>query len=116
MATTHQSTLENLFRDQVAHLALSHFLVLYWVASAEDRRLRYNITNCFDDLKLRGITRTKQNAVSIIDSLSALRFVEIRDEGNRKNLYITPYGAKALEALVLDARFVAQTSPFLEGR
>lgn len=105
----------DLFAQQVEHLAESHFLVLYWAAAAEDARVRYNITNAFDDLKFYGITRTKQNAVAIIEALAALRFVELRGEGNRRNLYITAHGARALERLALGRRFNPRKSAFLEG-
>ena len=84
-----------LFDEQVQHLAEAHFLVLLWAAQGEDRKIRYNITNCFDDLKHVGLTRTKQTAVAIVDTLRALRFIDLRDEGNRKNLYITTHGARA---------------------
>lgn len=107
--------MNDLFEEQVNHLGESHFLVLSWAAKAEDRRVRYNITNCFDDLKYSAITRTKQNAVAVVDSLSLLRFVDIREEGNRKNLYITTYGAKALASLVLSRTFAPKRSAFLEG-
>ena len=50
--------MNDLFNQQVANLQAAHFLVLYWVAAAEDKRMRYNITHCFDDLKFRSITRT----------------------------------------------------------
>ena len=108
--------MKNLFVEQVRGLEERHFLVLYWVAQAEDRKVHYNITNCFDDLKSLGITRTKQNAVATVDALSTLRFIEVRDEGNRKNLYISPYGAKALETLVLQRAYQPKKSVFLEGR
>jgi hypothetical protein len=108
--------MKELFREQVTNLSQPHFLVLYWCAQAEDRRLVYNITNCFDDMKRLGITRTKQTAVAVIDAMRALRFVSVRDEGNRKNLYITPYGAKALEMLVLQQAFTLQKSAFLEEK
>ena len=97
--------MKDLFTEQVENLGESHFLVLYWAAQAEDRKLKYNITNSFDDLKFHRITRTKQSAVAVVDALAALRFVTVRDEGNRRNLYISPYGAKALEQLVLQSRF-----------
>ncbi len=106
--------MEQLFKEQVEHLQEQHFLVLYWVATAEDRRIRYNITNCFDDLKSLRITRTKQTATAIVEALEALRFVDVRDEGNRKNIYITPHGAKALESLVLREAFSPKKSLFLE--
>ncbi len=105
---------KKLFQEQVAHLQEPHFLVLYWGAMAEDRRRSYNITNCFDDLKALGITRTKQTATAIVDAMQALCFIEVRDEGNRKNIYITQYGAKALESLVLNNSYSPKKSFFLE--
>ncbi len=107
-------TAADIFQEQVKHLGEPHFLVLYWVAAAEDRRMRYNITNCFDDLKYLRLTRTKQTAVSVIESLAALRFIAIRDEGNRKNIYITQHGARALESLVRQHTFAPKPSAFLE--
>lgn len=104
-----------LFQAQVGGLQETHFLILLWAAQAEDRKARYNITNCFDDLKFHRITRTKQSAVSIVEDLGALCFVALRDEGNRRNLYITPYGAKALEQLVLQNKFSPRASSFLES-
>ena len=106
--------MEKLFKEQVEHLDEPHFLVLYWGASAEDKGMHYNITNCFDDLKYLGITRTKQTATAILDALEKLRFINIRDEGNRKNIYITHYGAKALEILALQEAFIPKKSIFLE--
>ena len=108
--------MKHLFDEQVGSLQESHFLGLFWAAQAEDRQIKYNITNCFDDLKYLGITRTKQNAVSVLETLHALRFIEIRDEGNRKNVYITKYGAKALEALVLGQTHTPMKSSFLKGK
>ncbi len=105
----------NLFQEQVNGLQEAHFLVLYWVAVAEDRGLSYNITNCFDDLKARAVTRTKQTATSIIETLQYLRFIDVRDEGNRKNMYITPHGARALESLVREHNFSPQKSFYLEA-
>jgi len=107
--------MNDLFEEQVNSLGESHFLVLSWAAQAEDRKVHYNITNCFDDLKYNAITRTKQNAVAVVDSLCLLRFVDIREEGNRKNLYITTYGAQALASLVLSRTFTPKRSAFLEG-
>ena len=111
---TERDATEQLFKDQVGGLQEAHFLVLYWGATAEDRKVRYNITNCFDDLKSLRITRTKQTATAVVDALRALRFIDVRDEGNRKNIYITSYGAKALEALVLRQAFSPKKSVFLE--
>lgn len=107
---------KQLFDEQVEHLEEAHFLVLYWAAQSEGAGVRYNITNCFDDLKHHSITRTKQTAVAAIEALVALRFVNLREEGNRKNLYITTYGAKALETLVLDRAFEPKPSAFLEAQ
>ena len=106
--------MEALFKEQIANLQPSHFLVLYWVAQAEDRSMCYNITNCFDDLKHLRITRTKQTATALVEALQALRFLDIKDEGNRKNMYITPYGARALESLVLQEKYTPKRSAFLE--
>ncbi len=107
--------MNSLFREQVGHLKESHFLVLYWAAQAEDKTEKYNITNGFDDLKAAGITRTKQNAMAVVEALEVLRFINVRDEGNRKNIYITENGAKALEILVLQRAFGVKKSTFLEG-
>lgn len=107
--------LKDLFTEQVDHLGEPHFLTLFWAAQAEGRSMRYNLTNCFDDLKHHGITRTKQSAVAVIDSLAALCFIVVKGEGNRRNLYISPYGARALEQLVLKKRFNPRKSAFLEG-
>ena len=108
--------MKELFEQQAGQLGESHFLALSWAAQAEDRRIKYNITNYFDDLKYARITRTKQNAVTALDALRALRFVDIREEGNRKNIYITKYGAKALEGLVLEHKYALKASAFLEGQ
>ena len=113
-ATVPALDLAALFAAQVGGIQECHFLVLLWAAQAEDRKLRYNITNCFDDLKHHRITRTKQSAVSIVEDLAALCFVSLRDEGNRRHLYISPYGAKALELLVLQQKFTPRPSAFLE--
>jgi hypothetical protein len=107
---------KELFKEQVEHLQEAHFLVLFWVATAEDKAIKYNITNCFDDLKMHRITRTKQTAVALTEALRALRFLEVRDEGNRKNMYITEHGAKALELLVLRRAYTPKPSSFLEAK
>ena len=83
------------------------------LGAGEDLDCRYNITNTFDDMKRLGITRTK-HCGAIVESLAALCFIEIREERNRKNIFITTYGAKALEALVLSGRFVPRASGYLE--
>jgi hypothetical protein len=104
-----------LFEEQIAHLGESHFLILYWTAQCEGRQAKYNITNCFDDLKHCGLTRTKQTAVAAVEALSALRFLTLRGEGNRRNLYISHYGARALEGLVRRQAYSPKPSAFLEG-
>ena len=106
--------MDELFKEQVNNLEEPHFLILYWGATAEDRNTSYNITNCFDDLKFHRITRTKQTATAVLDALQKLRFIDIRDEGNRKNIYITPHGAKALESLVLQQTYTPKKSFALE--
>lgn len=107
---------KTLYDEQVEHLSEAHFLILYWAAQSEGSGIRYNITNCFDDLKAHSITRTKQTAVASVEALASLRFIELREEGNRKNIYITTYGAKALETLVLARSYTPKPSSFLEGR
>jgi len=107
--------MKDLFEEQVENLSEAHFLVLYWAAQGEGRQAKYNITNCFDDLKHCGITRTKQTAVAAVEALNALRFVTLRGEGNRRNLYISRHGARALEALVLRQKFTPRSSAYLEG-
>ena len=108
--------MKDLFIKQVAQLRDCHFLILYWVAMAEAKKVKYNITYVYDDLKYLGVTRTKQNVVTYIESLATLCFINLNDESNRKNLYITEYGAKALELLVKQRAFSAKPSNFLEGR
>lgn len=106
--------MDDLFEQQTRRLKHAHFLILYWVTQAEDRKVRYNITNAFDDLKALAVTRTKQNVVSYVDTLAALCFITVRDESNRKNLYITHHGAKALKLLLTGRQFSFQPSRFLE--
>ncbi len=105
---------ELLFNDQVNRLQHHHFLILYWSALSEGKEVRYNITNAFDDLKFQHITRTKQTAVSHIEALNLLGFIELKDESNRKNIYITQFGAKALQTLAESKRFKTKKSLFLE--
>jgi hypothetical protein len=104
-----------LFESQVDRLSEAQFLLLFWSAKSESCSVKYNLTNFFDDLKFLGITRTKQTAISVIDSVASLCFIELRDERNRKNVYITHYGAKALAMLVESRRFETRDSSFLEG-
>lgn len=107
--------MDALFSSQVSRLSEMHFMILYWAARGEGKTCKYNITNCFDDLKVAGLTRTKQTAVAAVDALSALCFLDVRDEGNRKHLYITHHGAKALETLILSNAYAPRPSAFLEG-
>lgn len=107
--------MNDLFEEQSSLLKEPHFFVLYWTAKAEEKGIKYNITNVFDDLKYIGATRTKQSAVSFVESLHSLCFVGISGEGNRKNLYITKYGAKALEYLISNTNYKPKKSLFLEG-
>ena len=106
---------DELFEKQVYMLKQYHFLILYWIAKAESRKAKYNITNAYDDLKFQKITRTKQNAVAYVESLSTLYFVSVVDQHNRKNLYITEYGARALELLNSQHKYSLKPSNFLEG-
>lgn len=105
-----------LFDEQVKRLQECHFLILYWATVSEDKGVKYNITNLFDDLKYIGITRTKQTAVAAVASLVTLCYIDLREEHNRKNIYITRFGAKALESMVLKEMYKPKSSPFLEGR
>jgi hypothetical protein len=104
----------DLFLDQLNRLGEGHFLILCWCSMGEGKNVKYNITNCFDDLKRAGITRTKQTAVSLVEALWALCYIDIREERNRKNIYITSHGAKALEYLLTSNRFQGKTSSYLE--
>ncbi|MBP5639194.1 MAG: hypothetical protein J6X55_06930 [Victivallales bacterium] len=106
--------ISELFKQQVARMTYAHFLVLCWCAQSEDLKVKYNITNCFDDLKSCGVTRTKQTAVAIVETLYTLSFVDVRDEKNRKNLYISAWGAKALQQMVLNQQYVMKKSSYLE--
>lgn len=92
--------MKRLFDDQIEMLAQPHVNLLYWAAVAEDRKTHYNITNAFDDLKHLKLTRTKQNVYAFIEALRVCCFLDIKERGNKKNLYITRHGAKALEVLL----------------
>jgi len=111
-----EEELVKLFSDQVERLQEGHFLVLYWAAMSEGKKVKYNITNLFDDLKASGITRTKQTVVGIVQGLESLCFVDLREERNRKNIYITRFGAKALEMMVKQKRYTSRKSAFLEAQ
>ncbi len=105
----------DLFSLQLSRLGEEHFLVLLWATMCEDKQVKYNITNCFDDLKQRGITRTKQTAVAVVEAMRLLCLIDIRDERNRKNIYITSYGARALQKLVETGNYKPKGSAYLEG-
>ena len=104
--------IEELYRKQIEGLEHQHFLILYWSMVAEDKRSAYNITNVFDDLKISGVTRTKQSAVSYVETLKYLQFIDLREEKNRKSLYLTEHGAKAL--MRLGEKFDILKSNYLE--
>lgn len=106
---------EFLFKQQYERLKECHFLLLYWAAEAEVRGVPYNITNAFDDLKNLGITRTKQSVMAYVESLHMLCFIDIRDERNRKNIYLADSGAEALEELVQLNKFRTKQSRYMEG-
>lgn len=105
--------METLFDHQISHLELHHFLILYWSAESEVQQVKYNITNVFDDLKEAKITRTKQNVMAYVESLEMMCFIEVRDEKNRKNLYLTEFGAMALEKVNKMKSFRSKKSRFL---
>jgi len=104
--------IEELYKKQIEGLDHQHFLILYWTMVAEDKRSAYNITNVFDDLKIGGVTRTKQSAVSYVETLKYLQFIDLREERNRKSLYLTEHGAKAL--MRLGEKFDILKSNYLE--
>jgi len=106
--------MKELFEQQAERLKEAQFYILYWAAKAEELSRKYNITNVFDDLKFIGSTRTKQSAVSYVESLNALCFLNISGESNSKNIYITKYGAQALEYLLSVKHFQIKKSYFLE--
>ena len=107
--------MEKLFEEQIRKLKKHLYLILYWAAEAEVAKLKYNITNVFDDLKALGITRTKQSAMSYIDVLEALCFIDVKEERNRKNIYISEYGETALERVVSRKQFNIEKSTYLGG-
>jgi hypothetical protein len=108
--------MKDLFEEQLKKLKRHHFLILYWAAEAEVNGVRYNITNVFDDLKMAGITRTKQSAVSYVETLDALCLITVKEESNRKNIYLSSYGETALEKLVTEKSFEILKSNYLGGK
>ena len=115
MASSKKEEMSVLFEEQVGRLQEIHYQILYWSAIGEDKQAKYNITNLFDDLKSAGLTRTKQTAVAAVTALSTLCFIDLRDEHNRKNIYITHFGARALEMIVTRGAFSPKPSAFLEA-
>jgi hypothetical protein len=107
--------MDQLFKDQLERLREYHFLILFWAAEAEVKGLKYNITNAFDDLKDLGITRTKQSVMGYVESLHMLCFIDLKEERNRKNIYLAEHGAEALESLVENSNFKTKKSRFMEG-
>ena len=59
---------DDLFQDQLNRLGEGHFQILCWCSMSEAESIKYNITNCFDDLKHANITRTKQTAMAAIEA------------------------------------------------
>ena len=108
-----RAEVDGLFEQQVSQLTQAQYLVLLWATQGEGLGVKYNLTNCFDDLKHAGITRTKQTAVAVVEAVRSLCFIEIKDERNRKNIYITKWGAQALAALVSAGHFQNLESQFL---
>ncbi|MEI6891216.1 MAG: hypothetical protein V5783_03505 [Pontiella sp.] len=107
--------MDQLFKAQLDRLREYHFLILFWAAEAEVKGLKYNMTNAFDDLKDLGITRTKQSVMGYVESLHMLCFIDLKEERNRKNIYLAEHGAEALEALVENSNFQTKQSRFMEG-
>jgi hypothetical protein len=107
--------MDQLFKDQLERLREYHFLILFWAAEAEVKGLKYNITNAFDDLKDLGITRTKQSVMGYLESLHMLCFIDLKEERNRKNIYLAEHGEEALKALVTNSNFKTKKSRFMEG-
>ena len=105
-----------LFESQVNRLQEIHFLILLWATQSEGKSLKYNITNVFDDLKLAGITRTKQTAVAAVAVLQSLCLIDLKDEHNRKNIYITKHGGKALRMILDHETYKLKPSAYLEDK
>jgi len=107
--------IQELFELQLSRLCEEHFLALYWATVSEYNKVNYNITNYFDDLKHVGITRTKQTAVAAVEALRLMGLIDLRDARNRKNIFITRYGASALQRLVKAGNFKSKPSEYLES-
>ncbi len=107
---------EALWERQLGKLKRAHYLILYWAAQAEVMNKKYNITNVFDDLKSAQETRTKQNAVCYVETLEILGLIEVKEESNRKNIYITEAGEIALEQQARQKKYKLVGSTFLGGK
>jgi hypothetical protein len=53
--------------------------------------------------------------VAFVEALAALCFVDLRGESNRKNLYLTEFGAQALQRLAASAKYSLEKSQSIEG-
>ncbi len=104
-----------LIKMQLSRLGEEHFLALYWATVSEYKSVAYNITNYFDDLKHLGLTRTKQTAMAAIEAMRLLGLIDLRDSRNRKNIFITHFGASALQHLVKSGNFTSKPSEYLES-
>ena len=108
------TTAAELYELQLSRLGEEHFLALCWATVSEYKSLAYNITNYFDDLKHLGLTRTKQTAMAAIEAMRLLGLIDLRDSRNRKNIFITHFGADALQRLVKTHDFKGKPSEYLE--
>ena len=105
---------KNLIEEQISRLGEHHFLILFWAMRAKDLKKAYNVTNVFDDLKSLSLTRTKQNAVSYIESLRVLSHIDLELKSNKKNIVITDFGLMVLQTLVEKEKFEMKNSTYLE--
>ena len=109
------TTAAELYELQLSRLGEEHFLALCWATVSEYKSLAYNITNYFDDLKHLGLTRTKQTAMAAIEAMRLMGLIDLRDSRNRKNIFITRFGANALQRLVKAGNFKNKPSEYLES-
>ena len=106
---------DSFIQEQVGRLDQIHFLIMYWAARARDLKKDYNVTNVFDDLKAQHLTRTKQSAVSFIESLYHLAYIDLLMKANKKTLYLREEGLAVLELLVRQKKFNFKQSQYLES-
>jgi hypothetical protein len=52
--------------------------------------------------------------MAYVESLFMLCFIDVKDERNRKNIYLADAGAQALEALVKTGKFKTRQSRYME--